>query len=397
MAGADRTAGDSLTPRQIAELRAKVERGELDPTALGAPAQEGGELSPEEAMERSIAEWRAEPGAADPRLVELVRELAAKPYSRGLFDTLRLIQCICNDKPRLGDSAGVRQDPVRLGQEASLRFAPSSLAGFLPAKGSRPPRLLASGFGLMGPNGPMPLHFTQYVLDRQLHVKDHTLARFLDIFHHRAASLFFKAWAINEPTVEHDRPDNDRFAFYIASLIGLGGEQMRGRDALPDNAKLHYAGRQINHSRDAEGLEAIVGDYFKVPCRLEQFVGQWLELPDDAKSRLGESPETGTLGVSTIVGSSVWDVQQRFRLVLGPMDLKTYRRFLPGGGGFERLSAWVRTYAGFEYTWDARLILRKEEVPGTALGGGARLGWTSWIKSGPAPSDADTLVLRPPA
>lgn len=392
MAGTDRTTGDSLTPRQIAELRAKVERGELDPSALGAEAapEEGGdELTPLEALERSITGWRA-----DPRLTELVRTLAAEPYQHGFYDTLRLIQCICDAKPRLGDSIGVRQDPVRLGQEASLRFAPSALAGCLPAKDARPPRVMLSGFGLLGPNGPMPLHFTQYVLDRTLHAKDHTLARFLDIFHHRAASLFFKAWAINEPTVEHDRPNNDRFAFYLSSLIGLAGEHMRGRDALPDNAKLHYAGRQINHTRDAEGLEAIVGDYFRTPCRLEQFVGQWLELPSDARSRLGESPETGTLGVSTIVGSSVWDVQQRFRLVLGPMGLKTYLRFLPGGGGFERLEAWVRTYAGFEYSWDAQLILRKEEVPGSTLGGGSRLGWTSWVKSGPTPRDSDSLVLR---
>lgn len=394
MAGADRTTGDSLTPRQIAELRAKVERGELNPSALGAPAaaeQEVDEPTPLEALERSIKGWEA-----DPRLAELVRTLAAEPYQHGFYDTLRLIQCICDDKPRLGDSNGVRQDPVRLGQQASLRFEPSSLAGCLPAKGSRPPRVMLSGFGLLGPNGPMPLHFTQYVLDRRLHAKDHTLARFLDIFHHRAASLFFKAWAINEPTVEHDRPDRDRFAFYLACLIGLGSEHARGRDALPDDAKIHYTGRQINHTRDAEGLEAIVGDFFRVPCRLDQFVGQWLELPGDARSRLGESPETGTLGVSTIVGSSVWDVQQRFRLVLGPMGLETYLRFLPGGGGFERLMAWVRTYAGFEYAWDARLILKKEEVPGTTLGGGGRLGWTTWMKGGPALQDADRLVLRPP-
>ena len=45
-------------------------------------------------------------------------------------------------------------------------------------------------FGLLGPNGPLPLHLTEYVRERLRHHADPTFARFLDLFHHRFA-LFF--------------------------------------------------------------------------------------------------------------------------------------------------------------------------------------------------------------
>lgn len=56
---------------------------------------------------------------------------------------------------------------------------------------------------------------------------------------------------------------------------------------------------------------------------------------------------------------------------------------------------WVRNYLGIEYAWDFELVLRREEVPGTRLGGGTRLGWTSWMLDGPATSDADDFRLDP--
>ena len=36
-------------------------------------------------------------------------------------------------------------------------------------------------------------------------------------------------------------------------------------------------------------------------------------------------------------------------------------------------------YLCFELDWDARLLLKQDEVPKLALGGGQRLGWTSWL------------------
>jgi len=52
------------------------------------------------------------------------------------------------------------------------------------------------------------------------------------------------------------------------------------------------------------------------------------------------------LGYDTVVGERVRDVQSRFRIVMGPMDLDRFGDFLPGRPSLERLRDWVRNYVG---------------------------------------------------
>jgi type VI secretion system protein ImpH len=126
-----------------------------------------------------------------------------------------------------------------------------------------------------------------------------------------------------------------------------------------------------------------------------ELVGQWLDVPEDCCCRLGESPETGSLGWTAIVGSRIWECQQRFRLRFGPMSLAEYERLLPGGQSLRRLIAWLKNYLADQLQWDVQLILKKEEVPPLKMGAVGRLGWTTWLTSRPLDHDADDLVLQP--
>jgi type VI secretion system protein ImpH len=326
----------------------------------------------------------------------LIGALSAEPYRFDFFHAVRRLECACADLPRIGRSRRPGEDPIRFGQNPSLAFAPSTLHAV--ETDGPVPRMLVNFLGLLGPDGPLPLHLTEYVHDRRHNHDDETLARFLDVFHHRMLSLFYRSWAMSRPTVSADRPEEDRFGDYVGSLFGLGADPFHGRGAVPDRAKLHFAGRLALATKNAEGLEAILASYFRVPCRIEQFVGRWIEIPPDSRLHLGVSPESGSLGTTAVVGTRTWDCQQQFRLVLGPMDLDEYEHFLPGSPGWDRLTDWIRTYVGFELAWDVTLVLRAESVPMTQLGGdhGARLGLTSWIRSGPQPRDADDLTLTEP-
>lgn len=327
--------------------------------------------------------------------LSLHRRLQEDPYHFGFYRTLRLLECLYPEHARLGESLRPADDPIRLAQQPSMAFAPSTLAEFHPPAEGSPPRLEVLFLGLFGPNGPLPLHLTEYARERLRNHGDATFSRFADIFHHRMLSLFYRAWANAQPTVSLDRPESDRFGAYVGSTFGLGIPSLRARDAMPDQTKLYYAGWMSAQARNADGLCAMLGEFLGLPVLVREFVGHWMQLPLEACCRLGESPETGSLGMTATLGTQVWDCQYKFRIVLGPIGLADYERLLPGGRTLRRVVALVRNYVGDELIWDVNLVLRHQEIPPLELGRQGRLGWTTWLGDIEPERDADDLCLDP--
>ncbi|MGE5171336.1 MAG: type VI secretion system baseplate subunit TssG [Rudaea sp.] len=320
-------------------------------------------------------------------------ELAGGAFRFDLYYALRRIEATRADMPLLGRAARPVDEPVRVGQEPSLSFAPAAIATLEPARGAIPPRIVIHSFGLFGPNGPLPNHLTEYVRDRLRNAGDATLARFADILHQRLILLFYRAWAQAQSVVSLDRPHDDSFSRYVASLIGIGGAHERRRDAVPDHAKFANAGHLVRRTRNAEGLASILRGFFGAPVRIVEFCCHWLRLAPGQRTRLGIPGPGATLGVAAVAGNAVWDGQSRFRIEIGAMPLDAYEQFLPGGRRFRQLVGWVRNYVGVELAWDVRVVLARDAVPRPLLGEYGRLGWTTWIGKRPARSDADDLVL----
>ena len=254
--------------------------------------------------EQAAADWRP----------AFFRRLAEAPHGAGFYQAMRLLEAANPDKPRLGRSVRPAQDAVRLGQDPDLIFAAATLAAW-EERSALPPRLLVRFFGLFGADGPLPLHLTEYARDRRRLARDQSVTRFADLFHHRALSLFWRAWADNRPTISFDRPNDDRFTTYVGSLIGLGTPALRHRDAMPDLTKLHFAGLLANRTRGAEGLAAMLSAFFVMPVQVLCFVGAWLALEPADRSLLGSARQTGSLGASLLLGSRVWSRSQKFRIV----------------------------------------------------------------------------------
>lgn len=328
--------------------------------------------------------------------VELERELLEKAERMDFFQILRLLESAHPDKPRIGASLRARDDAVRFGQDPSLAFEPTAVRSFMPATAGQRARLAVNFIGLLGPNGPLPLHLTEYARERARNQGDQTLAAFLDVFHHRIVSLHYRARASAEPAISLDRSDSDRFGDYVGSLFGIGSPALQGRDEIGDFAKLHFAGLMANQRRPAAGLVTILRAYFKLPVEIEQFVGHWMKIPHDGQTRIGMRDRGNRLGTSAVLGRTVWDCQHKFRLVIGPLDYADYQRMLPGGDSMRRLLDWVRNYAGMVLDWDVRLILKQQEIPRLALGA-RRLGWTTFLASSPAGRDSHHLLINPTA
>ncbi|MGE5451965.1 MAG: type VI secretion system baseplate subunit TssG [Acidobacteriota bacterium] len=351
------------------------------------------------------------PASASPQdlaaLQALWEALAQSPYAHDLFQTLRRIQASNPASPRLGEALRPKDEAVRVGQAPELNFAPSAIHAV--DRSGAVPRLIQRPFGLFGPMGPLPLHLTEYVRERAHHHGDPTWARFADVFHHRAALLFFRAWAQSRPVVHRDRPWDDDFARWVSSLIGQGTRAFSGRDAVSDDAKRFHAAALAKGPRTAEALAKLLQQHFGVPVRIQPYVGHWLPLQPEDRTRLQPSTaphRNSALGQSAVLGRWVWDRQSHFRVVLGPLSWDQYQHFMPGQRARVALRDWLRQYVGLSLSHEVSLVLRGDQVPRlqlqrpTRLAGGrapaapGRLGLSSWLGSRQPFRDQAALRLR---
>lgn len=306
-----------------------------------------------------------------------LERLQAHPARYELFTALRLVEATHADLPRIGTSRTPVEDPVRLGQDPYLEFEAATLQRVVSEKGRL--RVQNHAFGLFGPHGPLPLHLTEYAAERIRHAHDPGFAAFCDLFHHRLIALFYRAWANKEPTVHADRPDEDRFAEYLDSIAGYFDAALRRSDTMPARLRRHFAARFTCRNRNAEGLAGLLRLRFRLPVSIEEFVGEWLTVPEDERCRLGGSRLGGC-----VLGRRTWQRASRFRIRLGPMTAEQYQRFLPDAEE-ERLSTIghiIHHWVGNTLAWDLNLVHHHASLPRPVLGEPLRLGWNLWLGNG---------------
>jgi type VI secretion system protein ImpH len=326
-----------------------------------------------------------------PDPVAWFKALQRDPGASDWYDALRRAECAFPASPRIGAAARPAEEPLRLAHAPSLDFAPSTVRAV--AQRGTAYQISSLHMGLWGPHGALPLHLTEYTLDREHHAADTTFTAFADIFHHRMLSMFYRAWAESQPAVQMDRSDDEAFSTYVGAFAGIALDTMQHGDALPDAFRRFMAGRLVQ-TRSAEGLAAMAGAWLDLPVDAIEFVPGWLPLPPEGRLRLGE--RSGALGQGTVLGAAVRGAQHRVRLRIGPVSYAAFRGLLPGGDALPALCALLRTFTGDELEWDVQLVLRADEVPRAHLGGGNRLGQSTWIGHYDGP-DADEPIFCPPA
>ena len=239
----------------------------------------------------------------------LIDQMKAEPWRFDFFHTLRQFERANPDRPRIGDSAARRDEYVDLGQVPYLEFPASNLAA-VDDQGGRL-RILVKFLGLLGPQGALPLATTDESLSWWL-MRDDAFPRFLDLLNGRFLQLFFRAWADARPIAQHDRPADDRFIAYVGSFAGLGSDVFADRDAVPDMAKLSFAGLVAPRAKCASRLTRFLQGLFDVKVEIDEFVGTWLSFDPSHCSRLGGTH--ARLGQDALLGSRVFSVEDKIRV-----------------------------------------------------------------------------------
>jgi type VI secretion system protein ImpH len=337
---------------------------------------------------------------------EVGEKLRREPYSFDFFQAVRLLERFFPERASVGKFTHPETEVARFGAHPSLAFPASQIQSMswpgddLPGATwpkNKPVHLTVNFMGLTGPEGVLPNPYTTLLIER-LRSNDAAPRDFLDIFNHRMISLFYRAWRKYRFDVACEQGERDLFSRHLLSLLGLGTDGLRDRQAVSDDTLIYYAGLLAQRPRSAQALQQILADYFEVPVRIEQFAGGWYRLDHETQCNLSEGKnQSGELGFGAVVGDEVWNQQSKVRIVLGPLTLDRYADFLPDGTSYEPLGAWVRFFSNDEWDFEVQLILEREQVPACTLGAegtsGPQLGWVSWVKSVPFKRDPDDTVL----
>ena len=323
-------------------------------------------------------------------------ELEANPRTFSFFQAVRVLEATQPDRAGVGGSGGPEGEVVRFSVHPSLGFAPSEIEHLRPGEDGAPPVMSVNLLGLVGAEGILPLDYTGLVAER-VQARDTAPRAFLDIFQHRMLSLFYRAWLKTRFLEQRERGEDDVVTVHLLDLAGLGLPSQQDLPGLDATRLAGYAGLLAAQPRSAQALEQVIADYFEVPAAIEQFVGGWYPLRRVDQCEVGdESRMSSQLGLGALAGDEVWDSQAGVRVTLGPLDLETYRSFLPGEPACDALAALLRFFSHGEHEFEVRLVLEQDEVPGLTLGADddERLGWTTWLRTRPPPRPADQTIFR---
>jgi type VI secretion system protein ImpH len=359
-------------------------------------------MAAEVRMENPVVTLASEPPPAveappdeGPGLSPLEAELRDNPHSFSFFQAVRALERLRPGRPGPGRFVDPGREFVRFGAHPSLAFPPSEIQALeLPEDEDAPARMTVNFMGVTGPLGVLPHHYTLLLRERK-RARDGAAEAFLDLFHHRMISLFYRAWEKHRFTLAREKGAEDRLEDHLLDLVGMGLPSQRGQLPIDDDALIHFGSLLGPQQRSAVALEQMIEDFFDVPVTVEQFVGGWYPLPRRDQTAVGDEDGASTrLGLGAVAGDEIWDQQARVRVRLGPLTREQFDAFLPTGSAHAPLKSLVRFFSHDQFDFEAQLVLGQEDVPGLVLGGPDQpLGWTTWIRTRPGARDADETIL----
>ena len=311
----------------------------------------------------------------------VIARLEAAPYRFQFMQALRLV-LVWLRRDGVPPERALRHI-LRVRNSLSLTFLASEieslridLAADTPKPGTVTGIQLTPAFmGLLGANGTLPLHYTEWIAAHEYAERDESTRACLDLFSDRTVGLFFRAWTKYRPEHTIDVDGEDPYRPLLLSLGARPTAQSRAQTgdlAFHADAMAFYIGLLRQRSMSAAALSCILSDYFGVPIAIEQFVGGWDDIADNRQCRMGG--DNASLGYSGALGVRAWRHDLGVTLHIGPLCKADFERFLPGTAGARALETILVLVGipGLRYT--AHVMLRPEDVASLDLVGGAKPG-----------------------
>ena len=329
---------------------------------------------------------------------DLIADLAENHQQYQFHQAVRLLQNSLQLKStghryaRVGSEPLFRDSAIQFKSLQSLSFPPGDITKFRDTteESERQTAELTVAFlGLTGPTGVLPAHYTSLVIERcHSRHKDYALREFLDLFNHRAISLFFRASEKYKlphvyETARYLEHREDAITQSLNALVGMGLPGLQNRFSFRDDVLIFYGGLFADRCRSAAGLEQILATFFRMTVHVQQFCIRWLFLPEASQSGFQAALGNMSLGQSAIAGSRIQEVQSLFRISIEIPRWSDFLGYLPGTSTHQQIVDLIHHYVGIDLDFEIQLTLPGKEIPPARMTSDQSclplLGWTTWL------------------
>ena len=325
--------------------------------------------------------------------------LPATPQEMTFFELLRVLE---NPKGRFGRGQHPETEAAQLGQDLRMTFPTCEVEDVVASQDeASKPQVFVNAFGLSGPEGPLPLHYTGWMLQKSMISRsfagagltattDTGFRDFTNLIQHNMIAYFWRAWADNRPDI-HVENDNGGAVFaMLKAMAGIGLDQEHDHDPQRADPKLHHATSLFKRVQSPDRLTEYIASVLELPVRLEEFIPVWTDIPRNLQTCLGKS--ASRLGRDAVVGKRFFERQGRAAIWVGPLELDEYAGLLDDPSRLEELRHALLFAAGNGVAFDVVLSLKSTAVPPARLGQ-TQLGRISWLGR-PKTETADDRILR---
>lgn len=316
-----------------------------------------------------------------PPSVEVALERASK---HGFAQLLGILERMTVDAERIGGNGPASKEAIRIRHDPSLAFMTNEVvsARVLEPRANDANQaqfeITTAFLGLTGGVSPVPSYISEEALEDS--ERGQAKRDFLDVFHHRILSLFYRAVRKYDFPADYQSGAIDAWSARVMHLSGLSDEAATlPREMLLRFSPLFSSGAK--HS--ARALESALADALSnstggAPLELRQFVPSWVEIGDDDLTRLGV--RASTLGTNVVLGKKICDRSSKVDIVIGPISYQQHLAFLAEGTGHVLVKRVISAF-GQEHFEFQLILLVTNDIPELRLSSKSKqgLGQVTWL------------------
>ena len=308
----------------------------------------------------------------------LLPALLADATQMNFFRFCELMELAAPEQAPLGGTDSLKSEPIRFRSRPKLGFPNREIDAvqFDPDDAAAPPAVRTTFLGLYGVDARMPSYFIDEVAQNRDGAEP--LAAFLDLFHHRIVTQYYRVWRKYRYPAGFRKDAGDKVSSYLLSLTGLGLGTPDIRKAVDTRTLLSTLGLTGQRTRTAEGLAGVL--QHAVPdatIAVTEFHPVWVNVNDAERRPLGEH---------CLLGRGFTDRSNTVHVRITPQTSESVRGLMPGQPVHDKVMALLRYYLGYEAQAQLEMSVRADLMPQPALNSKqVSLGYTTLLRKADTP------------